>query len=217
MQLDRKSAPEFDAEFCDLLDALLTWRRDVRRFKRNDISESVTQDLLKSILRAPSVGNSQPTRIVRVATDEARALVKANFEATNANALAAYKGNKAEKYVRLKLAGLDDAPLQLAIFCNEDPVAGHGLGRKTMPETVRYSTVCAIHTLWLFARARGLGVGWVSILDPARLAADLETPRSWAFIGYLCVGEPEDEHEDPELARVGWQDRQAFSELVFEK
>jgi 5,6-dimethylbenzimidazole synthase len=76
-----------------------------------------------------------------------------------------------------------------------------------MPETLRYSVVAAIQTLWLAARAEGLGVGWVSILDPAAVHRMLDLPPHWTFIAYLCIGWPEEEHDDPELERHGWEAR----------
>jgi len=74
-----------------------------------------------------------------------------------------------------------------------------------MPETLHYSTVAAIQVLWLAARAHGLGVGWVSILDPVEVVKALEVPSTWSLVAYLCVGYPEEEHLDPELERHGWQ------------
>jgi 5,6-dimethylbenzimidazole synthase len=120
----------------------------------------------------------------------------------------AYMGERAQLYARLKLAGLRDAPIHLAVFCDEATWQGHGLGQRTMPETRRYSTVCALYTFWLAARARGVGVGWVSILDPQTIAETLDVPRSWTLIGYLCVGWPREEHLIPELERAGWQARE---------
>ena len=76
-----------------------------------------------------------------------------------------------------------------------------------MPETAAYSAVMAVHTLWLAARAAGLGLGWVSILDPAAVAAALDVPASWTFIGYLCLGYPQAEGDTPELERAGWERR----------
>ena len=76
-----------------------------------------------------------------------------------------------------------------------------------MPETIDYSVVMAIHTLWLAARAEAIGIGWISILDPARVVAILEIPVAWTFIGYLCVGYPQEEHEAPVLEREGWEKR----------
>ena len=99
--------------------------------------------------------------------------------------------------------------MHLAVFCDEATELGHGLGARTMPETRRYSSVCALHTFWLAARACGLGVGWVSILDPAEFARLLDVPAAWAFVGYLCVGWPEEANSTPELERAGWQRRVA--------
>ena len=129
---------------------------------------------------APSVGNCQPTRFVRVDDESRRAAVRANFEAANGQALGAYCGERAKLYATLKLAGLREAPMQLAVFCDDATEQGHGLGARTMPETRRYSAVCALYTFWLAARAHGLGVGWVSILDPAGLAEALDVPCDWA-------------------------------------
>ncbi len=167
----REGAPVFGPAFQAELEALLVWRRDVRRFRRDPLPPGMLERLLGLAELAPSVGLSQPWRFVRVASAERRALVRANFESANAEALADYSGSRAALYARLKLSGLDDAPEQLAVFCESAPEQGHGLGRRTMPETLQYSTVCAVHTLWLAARALGIGVGWVSILEPMPCAA----------------------------------------------
>ena len=185
------------------------WRRDVRHFRTGEApDEGMLAELLDLAALAPSVGNCQPTRFVRVDDEGRRALIRANFEAANRQALMAYIGERAQAYAKLKLAGLRDAPIHLAVFCDEATEQGHGLGARTMPETRRYSTVCALYTFWLAARARGLGVGWVSILDPQTIAETLDVPRSWALIGYLCVGWPREEHLIPELERAGWQARE---------
>ena len=136
-----------------------------------------------------------------------KAAVIANFERCNKHALDDYDGAKAETYAGLKLAGLREAPVHIAVFCDSDTALGHGLGRKTMPETMAYSVVGAISALWLAARASGIGLGWVSILDPDEITRDLDVPADWQLIGYLCLGYPEEEHLDPELERVGWQAR----------
>jgi len=199
--------PRFGADFQAELETLLAWRRDVRRFRRDALPEGALEKLLALAELAPSVGLSQPWRFVRVASPEARAKVRANFALANAEALGDYAGERAALYARLKLSGLDDAPEQLAVFAEAEPGQGHGLGRRTMPETLQYSTVCAVQTLWLAARAAGVGLGWVSILDPESLRADLDVPESWSFVAYLCLGYPQEEHDDPELARRGWEAR----------
>ncbi len=202
-------APRFDAAFRAAFAELLAWRRDVRHFRVGEApDEGMLAELLDLAALAPSVGNCQPTRFVRVEDEARRAAIRANFEAANRQALSAYSGERAQLYAKLKLAGLRDAPIHLAVFCDEATEHGHGLGVRTMPETRRYSTVCALYTFWLAARARGLGVGWVSILDPGGIAEALDVPRAWTFIGYLCVGFPREEHLIPELERSGWQARE---------
>jgi 5,6-dimethylbenzimidazole synthase len=206
------AAPQFDAAFRATFAELLAWRRDVRHFRTKEAPDEATlAELFHLAAFAPSVGNCQPTRFVRVDDRARRASIRANFEAANHEALGAYGGERAALYARLKLAGLSDAPIQLAVFCDEATEQGHGLGVRTMAETRRYSTVCALHTFWLSARARGLGVGWVSILDPGVIAEALDVPRAWTFIAYLCVGFAREEHLIPELERAGWQAREAHA------
>ena len=205
---------EFGPDLRDGLDRLFRWRRDVRRFHRDPVDPALVQHLLEQAALAPSVGLSQPWRWVLVERPETRAAVKANFEGANRDALAAYDGDKVARYAALKLAGLGEAPVHLAVFCDEETTQGSGLGAATMPETRRYSVVCAISQLWLSARAHGLGLGWVSILDPQRLCADLDVPDAWHFVAYLCLGTPQEAHEDPELERAGWETRRAIPALV---
>lgn len=197
--------PAFGNDFRASLEDLFLWRRDVRRFQPDPVAATLLDDLLAIATLAPSVGNSRPWRFVSVESDGFRQAVITNFTACNAAALASYEGERAALYARLKLAGLEEAPVHLAVFCDHATEAGHGLGRKTMPETLDYSVVAAIHTFWLAARARGVGVGWVSILDPLEVARMLEVPPAWKLIAYLCVGLPSEEHLDPELERHEWQ------------
>jgi 5,6-dimethylbenzimidazole synthase len=202
-----RSAPTFRASFRTELRELFLWRRDVRRFRPDPVSPSLVESLLESAALAPSVGNSRPWRFVSVETAQRRRAIIANFESCNADALAAYQGEQAALYAKLKLSGLREAPVHLAVFCDYATTAGHGLGRRTMPEMLDYSVVAAIHTLWLAARAEGLGIGWVSILDPEVVMRALDVPEAWKLVAYLCVGFPEEEHLDPELERFDWQER----------
>jgi 5,6-dimethylbenzimidazole synthase len=206
--------PSFDDRFRAELRDLLAWRRDVRRFRRDPVPREWLAELRDAAQLAPSVGNSQPWRWVEVATAAKREAVRANFRACNADALAVQTPDRASAYARLKLEGLDAAPVQFAVFCDRATRQGHGLGAATMPEMLDYSVASMIACVWLVARARGLGVGWVSILDPQRLIADLGAPASYKLIAYLCVGFPEAEHEIPELEREDWQERTALGAYV---
>ncbi len=199
--------PDFDPGFRARLHELMRWRRDVRHFRTDPVAPDQLDRALDAFRLAPSVGLSEPWRIIRADSAAARSAVEANFTAANTAALQGYSGDKARLYASLKLAGLREAPVQLAVFCDEGTTKGAGLGAATMPEMRAYSVACAIACFWLALRAEGLGLGWVSILDAARLARDLDAPPGWRLIGYLCVGHPAEDHPGPELERVGWESR----------
>jgi 5,6-dimethylbenzimidazole synthase len=207
-------APEFDAAFRERLRDLLRWRRDVRRFKRTKLPERTIERLIGLACLAPSVGLSEPWRFVIVEDTARRAAIRQCFEDCNAEALKMQSPDRASLYARLKLAGLDDAPCQIAVFADRSTAQGGGLGRLTMPETLDYSVVLAVHSLWLAARAEGLGLGWVSILDPARIAAILDVPPHWIFIGHLCVGYPLAADDTPALESEGWEHRHPSNGVV---
>ncbi len=209
--------PVFDSSFQEQLELLLKWRRDVRRFRRDPVDEDLIGHMLDLAQLAPSVGNSQPWRWVRVETPALRAEIRDNFKTCNAIALADFTGSRAAAYAKLKLEGLEAAPLQFAVFCDTATTQGHGLGRRTMPEMLSYSVAGMLSILWLCARSLGLGMGWVSILDPAKATATLDVPCSWQLVAYLCIGWPVEEHLDPELERQHWQDRCGDSRRVIVK
>lgn len=209
--------PVFDGDFRATLDALFRWRRDVRHFLTDPIAPETIDELLHIAALAPSVGHSQPWRFVKVNSPDKRALVRANFERANADALTDYAEERARLYASLKLAGLDQAPVHLAVFVDPETDLGEGLGAKTMPETLAYSVVGAINTLWLAARAQGIGMGWISILDAEAVRRDLDLPEQWKLVGYLCIGYPAEQHLTPELHRKGWQERVDVTPYIFER
>jgi 5,6-dimethylbenzimidazole synthase len=209
--------PAFDDDFQATLVDLFLWRRDERHFKTDALPKGEIDDLLKLAALAPSVGNSQPWRFVKVNSLDKRRAIRNNFEACNAEALADYQGEKARLYASLKLEGMDKAPEQIAVFVDTGTDTGLGLGQKTMPETLKYSVVGAVNMLWLASRARGIGLGWVSIIDPVAAASSLDVPDDWSLVAYLCIGYPEQEHIEPELQRLGWQERLDASAFVFER
>jgi 5,6-dimethylbenzimidazole synthase len=210
-------SPAFDTGFSERLLALIDWRRDVRRFRRDPLAPELVTRLVEIACLAPSVGLSQPWRFVSVRDPARRAAIRRNFERCNADALAAQDQDRAAHYARLKLAGLDDAPVHLAVFADRATQQGHGLGRHTMPEMLEYSVAVAIHTLWLAARAQGIGVGWVSILDPAEVAKTLDIDAAWKLIGYLCIGYPEAEDDTPALQREGWEQRRLAEKFLVQR
>ncbi len=197
---------EFTPEESETLLRILQWRRDVRHFRRDPVDETLLERLRQTMERAPSVGNARPWRVIRVEDQALRAEVRTNFQRCNHKAAQLYAADRRAEYLALKLAGLEAAPVQLAVFTVMDPEAGHGLGRQTLPETLRQSTAMAIYTLWLAARAENLGLGMVSILEPGEIEALLKVPVGWEFAAYLCLGHPEFMDDTPLLHRAGWQE-----------
>lgn len=208
---------DFDDAFRQQLTRLFQWRRDVRHFRSEPVPNEVLERLLATACLAPSVGLSQPWRFVLVERPERRQAVRQIFAQSNAQALADYCGERARLYASLKLAGLEDAPVHLAVFVDHSTTQGSGLGRRTMPQTAEYSVVMAIHTLWLAARAEGIGIGWVSILDAEQVKAALDAPGEWRLIAYLCMGYPQFHSESPELEHHGWERRRGLREFLLRR
>jgi 5,6-dimethylbenzimidazole synthase len=204
----------FDQNFRQQLSELFVWRRDVRRFRPDPLPNRALEQLIEIACLSPSVGLSQPWRFVIVENEDRRRAVIDDFKVCNADALQSYSGERAARYATLKLAGLEEAPGHLAVFAEKASAIGHGLGCATMPEMVEYSVAAAICTMWLAARAEGIGIGWVSILDPIRIHEILEVPNSWKLIGYLCIGYPQAEYDRPDLERANWEQRRAPSEFT---
>jgi len=212
-----KRSTSFDPAFRARLRELLIWRRDVRRFRRDPLPSGILESLIELACLAPSVGLSQPWRFVIVDDGARRAAIRQNFATCNAQALAAQSGDRAGLYAQLKLAGLDEAPCHLAVFADRATTQGHGLGRHTMPEMIDYSAVTAVHTIWLAARAQGIGMGWVSILDAKAVATLLDVPAEWKFIGYFCLGYPQADDTIPELEQSGWERRRLPTSVILRR
>ncbi|CDO37605.1 5,6-dimethylbenzimidazole synthase [Novosphingobium sp. KN65.2] len=210
--------PSFDEAFAAQLEQLLHWRRDVRHFDTRAIPEDDIEHLLRCASLAPSVGNSQPWRFVRVHSPALRERLAGHVDEQSARAAERYSDAKQrEHYKSLKLHGVREAPEIMAVFCDGEPVAGKGLGIATMPEMLDYSVVMAIHTMWLAARVRGIGMGWVSIVDPKFVGGLLDAAPSWRLIAILCIGYPCEAAATPELEERGWQAREAWLERTIEK
>jgi 5,6-dimethylbenzimidazole synthase len=190
-------------------------RRDVRSgFLPEPLADDVLLRLLGAAHNAPSVGLMQPWRFIVIRSPRVRGNVRALFAQAQQVATAAYDGERAELYRGLKLEGILEAPQNVCIVCDPVSERGHGLGRQSMPETAVYSAVCAVQNLWLAARAEGIGVGWVSILDPEALKAVLGVPAHMVVVAYLCVGYVDEFQLRPELERLGWEERVPLGDVV---
>jgi 5,6-dimethylbenzimidazole synthase len=211
----KKETAEFsDSERAAVYRVIRT-RRDVRRgFLARPVPDELLQKLLAAAHSAPSVGLMQPSRFIVVRNPNVRRAVHDIFERANVQAAASYSGEQRDQYAGLKLEGILEAPLNLCIVCDPNSARGHKLGRHTMPETALYSTICAIQNLWLAARAEGIGVGWVSILDSDLLRAALNIPTHILPVAYLCVGYVDQFAEEPDLERFGWEKRVPLEALI---
>jgi 5,6-dimethylbenzimidazole synthase len=207
----------FDERSIEDFSRLLRWRRDVRHFKPDPVDPSLLKDLLEEACLAPSVGRAQPWRFVVVREPGLRAAVMDEFQRCRDLEKASLPPAKQGAYGLAKLEGLRQAPVHLAVFTDRETLRGYGLGRHHMPETLDYSTVMAVHSFWLAARLRGLGTGWVSILDPAVIHKLLRVPDPWHLTAYLCVGWPSFQTPVPDLELLGWEGKRPLEELLLER
>ncbi|MEO6805940.1 MAG: 5,6-dimethylbenzimidazole synthase [Edaphobacter sp.] len=190
-------------------------RRDVRRgFLPEPIPDELLNKLLEAAHNAPSVGLMQPWRFIVIRSLEVRRTIHTIFLDANRQALAGYEGERQQNYAGMKLEGILEAPQNLCIVCDSQSSRGHQLGRRTMPETALYSAVCAVQNLWLAARAEGIGVGWVSILDPELLRDALKIPERITPIAYLCLGYVDAFAAEPDLERAGWEKRTPLKSVL---
>jgi 5,6-dimethylbenzimidazole synthase len=190
-------------------------RRDVRgQFLPDLIPADVLGRILNAAHHAPSVGFMQPWDFIVIESADVRRAVYENFERANRCAAAGYEAEQRETYRRMKLAGILEAPINICITCDRQRELGRGLGRQTDPATDLYSTVCAVQNLWLAARAEGLGVGWVSILDFEELKVLLQIPPTLIPVAYLCVGYVSEFRSRPDLEVNGWEHRQELATLL---
>ncbi|MBH0181712.1 MAG: 5,6-dimethylbenzimidazole synthase [Nitrospira sp.] len=190
-------------------------RRDVRRnFLKKPIPRQVLTRVLTAAHHAGSVGFMQPWDFVVVRNRATKGAVKELFLQANAEAAARYRGARATLYRSLKLEGIEEAPINIAVTCSRQRGGPHVLGRSTVRDTDLYSTCCAIQNLWLAARAEGIGVGWVSILDHEALKRVLAVPKPVTVLAYLCLGYVSRFSTQPDLERAGWRERIPVDNLI---
>ncbi|MHB1559682.1 MAG: 5,6-dimethylbenzimidazole synthase [Isosphaeraceae bacterium] len=199
----------------DVYEAIYT-RRDIRHFRPEPVPDDVLLRILQAAHHAGSVGFMQPWNFLVVRSPEVRRGIVEVFERENARAAENYAGARRELYDSMKLQGIVDAPINLAVTCDRGRNGPHVLGRNSIADTDLYSTCCAIQNLWLAARAEDVGIGWVSILEPEAVKALLGIPDAVRLVAYLCVGYPVQFEDRPMLERLGWEKRVPLRELVFE-
>lgn len=190
-------------------------RRDVRsQFLPDPIPADILARLLSAAHHAPSVGFMQPWDFIVIDSSDVRQAVLAIFEEENRKAAENYQRDRNTQYKNLKLQGILESPVNLCITCDRSRGGTHVLGRNSIVETDLFSTCLAVQNFWLAARAEGIGVGWVSILDQDRLAITLNLPAHVYPLAYLCLGYVSEFLDQPELEKKGWRSRLPLSDLV---
>ena len=210
------AAPFTDAERAAVYRAIHT-RRDVRNeFLGVDVPREVVMRILDAAHHAPSVGFMQPWNFIVIRDAGVRGSVHEAFQRAACAEERALPQERRALYRNLKLEGILKAPLNICVTCDRGRFGATGLGRTQQPDTDILSTACAVQNLWLAARAEGIGVGWVSILQDADLRGILGIPDEIAIVAYLCVGYVSQAYSQPELELRRWARRLPLDELVYE-
>lgn len=213
--LKEASGHEFSSDKKRGLYEAIFKRRDVRHFNSNPVPPETLGRVLKAAHHAGSVGYMQPWNFLVINDLAVKKQVADLFKSANEEAAKRFEGQRRELYNSLKLEGIMDAPVNICVTCDRTRFGPHVLGRNTMPEMDFFSAVCAVQNLWLAARAEGLGVGWVSILDPRELKEVLAIPDHVEPVAYLCVGYTDQFYDEPMLESKGWGKRLALDSLIF--
>jgi len=191
-------------------------RRDVRgQFKPDPIPDDVLSRILYAAHHAPSVGFMQPWNFVVVRSDNVKKRVHNAFVEANENAANMFNSEKSKTYRSLKLEGILESPVNICITCDRSRTGPVVIGRTSIKTMDLYSSVCAVQNFWLAARAEGVGVGWVSIIQQKALQEALGIPSNIVPIAYLCVGYVSHFYDKPELETAGWLKRTPLDDLLY--
>lgn len=194
-------------------------RRDMRHFLPTPIAPMLMTKLLQAAHHAPSVGLMQPWRFIRISDSTLRKQIHRLVDEERANTAQAIgeleTTTRMAEFLKLKVEGiLDCGELLIATLC--DKREQHIFGRRTLPEMDIASVSCAIQNMWLAARAEGIGMGWVSIFDPIKLANLLHMPSGTKPIAILCLGYVNTFYKEPMLVETGWREAKPLSEMLME-
>ncbi|WP_394835062.1 nicotinate-nucleotide--dimethylbenzimidazole phosphoribosyltransferase [Pendulispora rubella] len=199
----------FDEDARAALYRIMELRRDIRHFRPGDIDDDVLARILGAAELAPSVGFSQPWAFIVLRDPAIRARIRQSFLRCREAEATRFPADRRETYLEFKLEGIEESTLNVCVLADLRPRDEAILGTTVQPESVRASVCCAVQNLWLAARAEGIGIGWVSIVEPSVLREELALPRGVEPIAYLCVGHAEEFRERPLLEENGWRPRRA--------
>ena len=207
---------QFSTDDQQLLEKVMMQRRDVRgnRFIDKEVSNNDIEKILRAGLLAPSVGFSQPWEFVVIRDKSTKQAIADNFEQESNKARPLFVDQQRERYAKLKLEGILETPVKIAVFYRPslEPV----LGQTSMLDMGEYSVVCAVQNMWLMARAMNIGIGWVSILEADAVKEILKAPPQNKLVAYLCVGHVDEFLDKPELEILKWQKRKTEGSVVYQ-
>jgi 5,6-dimethylbenzimidazole synthase len=199
----------------DAVYEVIAKRRDIRIFRPDvDVPANVLTRILSAAHQAPSVGFSQPWDFILVRNPETRSRIRHSFLACRAAEATRYPPERRSKYLAYRLEGILESALNICVTVDLRPADELVLGTGTQPETLRSSVCCAVQNLWLAARAEGVGVGWVSIVEPTVLREELGLPTGIEPIAYLCVGYPVEFPDSPMLEQTEWRARKPLAQAI---
>jgi 5,6-dimethylbenzimidazole synthase len=207
----------FSATEREAIYRLIRSRRDIRQFAPDPIPPETLLRVLDAAHHAPSVGFMQPWNFILITSPQLRGQIKTLFEEINeGEAHQVTDADRQQLYRSLKLEGLLESPMNIAVTCDRRRGKPFVLGRAPMPDTDVYSTCLAIQNMWLAACAEGIGIGWVSILDYGKVERLLGLPGGVQLIAYLCIGFPREFRARPMLEEVGWRSRMRLGGLIYQ-
>lgn len=204
----------FDPDTVDALHAIIRARRDIRRYRPDPVPPELLRQVLAAGHQAPSVGHSQPWRFIVVTEQSTRdraALLADRERLRQADQLTP---DRRARLLDLQLEGIREAPIGIVVACDRRTPAAGVLGRATFADADLWSCACAIQNIWLAGRAAGLGLGWVTLFQPADLAELLGLPAGVVTLGWLCLGWPDERPPEPGLERAGWSRRQPLDDVI---
>ncbi|KGN36813.1 5,6-dimethylbenzimidazole synthase [Knoellia subterranea] len=213
---DDPSGWAFGDDVIEALDAVIAGRRDIRRFRPDPVPSDLLTEVLTAGHRAPSVGHSQPWRFIVVRDPSVRDRAAHLADRARLDQAALLTNDRAARMLDLKLEGLREAPVGVVVVCDRRTPAAGVLGRATFPDADLWSCATAIENMWLAARARGLGMGWVTLFDPDELSSLLGLPEDVVPMGWMCLGWPDERPPTPGLERAAWSKRLPLEDVVME-
>jgi len=205
----------FSSEDATALLKIMKARRDIRgnRFLDTKIQKEKLDLILEAALAAPSVGYSQPWKFIIIEDASTKEAILENFDGENDKAKKIFQDK--ELYSKLKLEGIKEAPLNIAVLYKQSQK--EVLGMTSMKKMGEYSVVCAIQNMWLMARTLNIGLGWVSILDEKAVLKTIDAPKNTKLIAYLCLGYVNEFLQESELKNLGWRDEKSRQECIITK